>query len=249
MVFGSDDWFSKADPVSVTFRYYGSVAPLQRTERGLALRPPGFGLPTSRLVDGLDDIAFLIALVWELTFTGFVTTTQGARLVETIVGVGLPPLAVYLTIFVGGYVAFVGAYLVAARQSRALVETYLTSRSLARRFAPPLLAIAAGYHLAHYFGFLVSLFPSLLEVVTSPFTPPANPVVLTLPGWFEGLNIVFVLVGHLLAIWLAHAIAYETFASRLVAIRSQYPFIVVMIGYTVISLWLISLPTTSPAFL
>lgn len=249
VVFGREVWFAKADPVSVMFHFYGSVAPIQRGEDGLSIRPPGFGIPAKRVVSGLDDVAFIVALVWELTFTGFVTTAQGAAFVEAIVGIGLPPLGVYLGVFIGGYALFLGAYLAAANRSRTFVGTYLTSRLLALRFAPPLLAIAAGYHLAHYFGFFVSLLPSIGEVLTSPLTAPANPIVLTLPGWFEGLNIMFVLMGHLLAIWLAHATAYEIFASRLVAIRSQYSFIAIMIGYTVVSLWLISLPTATPAYL
>ncbi|MWG35366.1 hypothetical protein GQS65_12870 [Halomarina oriensis] len=249
LVFGRDAWFDNVDPISVMFRFYGSVAPIQRSDDGLSIRPPGFGLPAKRIVDSLDDIAFIIALVWELTFTGFVTTAPGAAFVEALVSLGFPVLGVYLTVFIGGYGLFVGVYLAAAKRTRTFVGTYFTSRALALRFAPPLLAIGAGYHLAHYFGFFISLLPSLQAVITSPLTPPANPIVLTLPGWFEGLNIAFVLLGHLLAIWLAHAIAYETFASRLVAIRSQYSFIAVMIGYTVISLWLISLPTATPAFL
>jgi hypothetical protein len=85
--------------------------------------------------------------------------------------------------------------------------------------------------------------------IVSPLSPPANPLTLSPPGWFEGLSIAYVLVGHLLAIWAAHATAYELFSSRLVAIRSQYPFIVVMIGYTVISLWILSLPGATPPYL
>lgn len=247
--FGSERWFNTVDPISVMFRFYGSVAPLRRTDDGVTIRPHGFRLPGSTLVDGFDDIAFVIALIWELTFTGFVTTEPGAAVIQVLAATGLPPLLIYATLFIGGYACFLGAYRFAANTSRRTVETYFTGKALAIRFAPPLLSIAAGYHLAHYFGFFISLSPSLLGVLTSPLSPPANPVVLTLPGWFEGLNIAFILAGHLLAIWLAHAAAYGTFASRLVAIRSQYPFIAIMVGYTVISLWLISLPTTSPAFL
>ena len=77
---------------------------------------------------------------------------------------------------------------------------------------------------------------------------PANPVVLVPPSWFGGLNVAFVLVGHLLAIWVAHAIPFDLFPGRLRAIRSEYPFVAVMISYTVISLWLISLPSVPLAY-
>ncbi|WP_254547274.1 hypothetical protein [Halomarina pelagica] len=249
LVFSPDTWFQNVDPVSAFFRFYGAVSPIQWSDDGFRVQLHGFALPESDIVSGLDDVAFVIALVWELTFTGFVTTTVGAAAVSILVRSGVPALAVYAVIFVGGYAVFLGAYLVATRRSWRVAETYLSERTLALRFALPLLAIAAGYHLAHYFAFFVSLSLPVIQVIQSPLSPPSNPLVLTLPWWFGGLNIAFVLVGHLLAIWLAHAIAYATFPSRMQAIKSQYPFVIVMIGYTITSLWLISLPTASPAFL
>ncbi len=133
--------------------------------------------------------------------------------------------------------------------SRHRTGTYITARTIAFQFAPPLLAITAGYHLAHYAGLLVSLSPALMMALTSPLSPPANLLVLSVPSWFEGLGIAFVLIGHLLAIWAAHAVVYDLFSNRLVAIQSQYPFVAVMIGYTVISLWIISLPGAIPLYL
>ncbi|WP_266081035.1 ABC transporter permease family protein [Haladaptatus caseinilyticus] len=248
LIYTPESWFSNADPLSVTFRFYGAVGPFRWIDGGITLRPHGFDLPKSGLVSRAADIAFIVALIWELTFSGFVTTTTGVEFVKAAVGTGVPPLVVYGLLFVGGYALFLGAFWLAARFARKTGETYLTPRTLAVRFAPPLLAIAAGYHLAHYFGFFVSLLPSFVTSVVTPFSPPANPLVLTLPGWFGGLTIAFILVGHILAVWLAHAEAYAAFPSRLQAIRSQYPFVLVMIAYTIISLWLISLQTATPAF-
>ncbi|MFC6835178.1 hypothetical protein [Halomarina ordinaria] len=248
VVFSPAAWFHNADPIAVMFRFYGSVAPVRWRETGLSVRVPGFRLPDTDLVSDGADVAFVVALVWELTFTGFVTTTTGGALVRGLVGVGLPPLVVYALLFVGGYLAFLGAYRYAATRSHRVSETYLSTRTLLVRFAPPLLAIAAGYHLAHYLGFFVSLTPRLADVLTSPLSPAANPLVLTVPTWFGALPIAFVLVGHVLSVWLAHATAYETFPARMQAIRSQAPFVVVMIAYTVASLWLLSLPTASPPF-
>ena len=246
---GPDTWFERVDPLSVFFAFYGRVAPFTWTDDGLDLRLPGMGLVEDRFVDGMDDVAFVVALVWELTFSGFVTTTAGVSTIEILAGLGLPPLSVYLGLYLGGFAAFVGLYVLAAKLAADYLRTYRTTRELAVRFAPPLLAIAAGYHLAHYFAFFVSLSPSLVAVLGSPFSPPPNPLVLSLPAWFGSLTILFVLAGHLLAIWVAHSTAYELFPSRIQAIRSQYSFVVVMMLYTALSLWLISLPTTPPAFL
>ncbi|WP_233560607.1 hypothetical protein [Halobellus sp. Atlit-38R] len=266
---GSGAWFRNADPVSAFFRFYGRVAPLAWEDGRLRLSLPAMRLvedwadesrrdggdgqtvdiDDTRLVRGLDDVAIAVALVWELTFSGFVTTEQGAAVIRAVVGVGLPPILVYAVLFVGGFAVFYGAFLGAARVAVRRILTTRTPRELVVAFAPSLLVIAAGYHLAHYFAFFLSLLPSLSAALADPLSAPANPVVFTLPAWVSALNIVFVLGGHLVAIWVAHSTAYQLFPSRLQAIRSQYPFVFVMIGYTAVSLWLISLPSTTPAFL
>lgn len=257
VLFGPDDWFENADPLSVLFRLYGSVAPIQRHDGTLRLQLPGSELTDPDLVTDESDVAFIVGLVWELTYSGFITTSAGATTIETLVqstslgllDAGTRAVLVYTALFVGGYVCFFAAYWLAGRVSRNYLQTYVSARAMALRFAPPLLAIAAGYHLAHYVGLFVSLSPALLMAVSSPLSPPANPLVLTLPAWFGGLSIAFVLVGHLLAIWAAHATALDVFPNRLDAIRSQYSFVLVMIAYTVISLWILSLPGAVPAYL
>jgi hypothetical protein len=257
VVFGPDAWFEHGDPIAVLFRFYGAVAPMQLRDGSIAIALPGSELAESAIVTDESDVAFVVALVWELTYSGFITTTAGAQTITAVVEsplaavVPTTPLAVlaYTVLFFAGYVVFLAAYWYAGTITRRLTDTYVSSRSLALRFAPPLVAIAAGYHLAHYAGLLVSLSPALGMALTSPLSPPANPLVLAPPGWFTGLSIAFVLTGHLVAIWVAHASAYDLFPSRLTAIRSQYPFILVMIGYTVVSLWILSLPGATPPYL
>jgi hypothetical protein len=139
-------------------------------------------------------------------------------------------------------------YDVAGRAGRYTGETYVTASALAERFAPPLLAIAAGYHLAHYLGFFVSLSLPLAAALTAPLNPP-EPVVFVLPGSFGAIGVTAILLGHLLAVWIAHAIGFETFPERLQAIRAQYAFVAVMIAYTMLSLWIVTQPTVTPPFL
>lgn len=240
IIFGAEDWFRFCDPLAVAFRFYGHVAPLQRTSDGIELKLPGAAL--TEIDFDTASVGFTVALIWELTFSGFVTTQLGAGFVDMLSN-PVPRILVLLALFVFGYALFLGAYWLAARIARERAETYLTVEAIGVWMAAPLLAIAAGYHLAHYFWLFVTTSPILAGVLTSPFSPTANPLVLVAPSWSNGLNVAFILLGHLLAVWVAHARAYELFPSRMQAIRSQFPFIAVMIGYTVISLWLISLPT------
>ena len=253
VVFGPDQWFTNVDPVARVFRYYGRVAPLTRDDETgrLRLRLPGSALTDARLVDGLDEVAFVVALVWVTTYDGLVATPLWRGFATWIVGVGIPPVVLYPAALVAGYLAFFGAYWLAARGARRLADSYVSTRVLAQRFAPPLLAIAAGYHLAHYLEYFISLAPAALAVAPTPLSGPATGEVplAVIPVWFGALNLTFVLLGHLLAIWVAHAAAFDRFPGRLQAIRSQYTFTLVMICYTMTSLWIVSQPSVTPPFL
>jgi hypothetical protein len=250
VAFGTDRWFDSVDPISRAFRAYGRVAPVGRTDDGLRLRLPGSALAETDFVTSRDDVAFVVALLFVTTYDGFVATGLWASFVRTVVGFGVPPLLVYLLVYLLGYVAFYGVYRGAAYAGRRTGETYLTADYLALRFAPSLLAIAAGYHLAHNLGTVLSLLPTLLTVVAAPLSPPQNPPVLAaLPGWFGGLELSFVLLGHVVAVWVAHATAYDLFPGRLQAVRSQYGVTLVMVAYTMVSLWIVSTPFVSPPFL
>jgi uncharacterized membrane protein YcfT len=69
-----------------------------------------------------------------------------------------------------------------------------------------------------------------------------------LPDWFGTFRLLCVLGGHVLAVWVAHSLAFELFPGVLAAIRSQYPSVLVMIFYTMTSLWVITQPYTPPPF-
>jgi hypothetical protein len=245
VVYGSETWFERADPVSRVFDHYGHVAPFGRDAGGVSLRLPGAGLSELPVSDR-SEVGFVVALLWVTTFDGFVATPAWAAIADTLSGVGVPLSALYPVALLGGFGLFLGIYLGASSASKRLADTRLTAAHLGRRFAPSLLAIAAGYHLAHYLAYFLSLAPSVAAVATAPLAPPTRVPVLALPGWFETVGMAAILLGHLLAIWVAHTTAYELFPGRLQAIRSQYPFIAVMVFYTMTSLWILAQPEVVP---
>nr|WP_181686298.1 hypothetical protein [Halorhabdus salina] len=261
VVFGTTAWFERVDPVTRVFYYYGHVAPIATdrtatdTDRAtlgtnqLSIRGPGIGLTRPDLVSDASEVAFVVALLWSTTYDGFVTTPAWRAIARPLVEVGIPVHLLYPLVLAGGFGLFLAIYRLASRYARRTGETYMAAQTLARRFAPPLVAIAAGYHLAHYLGYFLSLVPVLVTVLGSPLSPPATVPVLSLPGWFGAVPVASVLAGHLLAIWIAHATAFELFPGRLQAIRSQYPVIAVMVLYTMTSLWIVTQPTIQPPFL
>jgi hypothetical protein len=241
-------WFARVDPVSRLLAAYGRVAPVARGDDGLRLRLPGAAL-SDPLVDGAGEAAFVVAVLYVTTYDGLVATGPWALAVERAVGAGAPPVAVYAGTYLGGFALALATYRLAAAAARRFAATYRSPDALAERFAPPLLAIAAGYHLAHNAATLLALAPALGTVLATPLAPPQNPPTLVLPGWVGGVEVAAVLAGHVLAVWVAHAAAYDAFPDRLQAARSQYGVTLAMVGFTMLSLWIVSEPYVAPPYL
>ena len=244
IVFG-DAWFDRVDPIARTFRLYGRLAPVQRSDQGVTLVLPGAALARDAEVADTADVAFVVALVWATTFDGLVSTSAWQQIVTATPGNGGLAGPLTLAALVAGFACFVGGYRLAARAVRRTAPTYVTARYLAGWFTPALVPIAAGYHFAHFAGYLVGYVPTAVAVFANPLGPPASLTVLSLPGWFGAVQVVAVVVGHVVAIWIAHVRAFGLFAGRVQPVRSQYPVAAVAICYTVTSLWIVAQPTAA----
>ncbi len=176
------------------------------------------------------------------TFDGLVSTAAWQGVTTAMASVGVPASVTTFAGLLGGFGLFLGGYWVASRGVRRTAPTYVTTRYLAGWFAPALVPIAAGYHFAHFVGYLVSFAPTVVAVVSNPLAPPASLAVLSPPGWFGVIQLLAIVAGHVLAVWVAHARAFELFAGRVQPIRSQYPFAGVAVCYTTISLWIVAQP-------
>lgn len=266
------EWFDRIDPIDRVFGWYGRMGVFRRGCTGISVGVPGSALIGQPRVSSPDEEAgrpvangamehrgvaladtdhrtgFVVGLLWVTTYDGLVSTPAWRAVVEPLVEGGLPAPVVYLAAILGGYALFLSAYRLAATLSRRTGHTFVTADFIRRRFVPSLIPIAVGYHLAHFGGYFLSLLPTIGAVLANPLSPPDEIVRLVLPGWFGALKLTFIVLGHMLAVWVAHAIAFETFTGRLQPIRSQYPFILVMVFYTMTSMWIVAQPYTPPPY-
>ena len=114
-----------------------------------------------------------------------------------------------------------------------------------------LVPIAMAYHLAHYFTYLLIQGQLLIRLASDPLgfgwnlfgTARYRPdigIVGARAVWYTA--VVAIVVGHVLAVYVAHVVALREYRDRRAALRSQLPMLVLMVGYTVVSLWIIAQP-------
>jgi hypothetical protein len=60
--------------------------------------------------------------------------------------------------------------------------------------------------------------------------------------WY--VQVVLIVLGHVIAVYLAHLRAAERFRSAQRVLLSQYPLLLLMVLYTMTSLWILAQPIT-----
>jgi hypothetical protein len=123
------------------------------------------------------------------------------------------------------------------------------------RFAPSVLPITVGYHVAHYLTSLLVNAQYALKAATDPFADGSDYLGLgtfyVTTGFFNTLDTVHmiwitqasaVVLGHVLAICVSHAIALDLYKDPRKATLSQVPSALFMIAYTTFGLWLLAAP-------
>jgi hypothetical protein len=122
---------------------------------------------------------------------------------------------------------------------------------LLRQFVPTLLPIAFAYHVAHYLSYLLIGGQIVIPLASDPLGRGwdllgtanytiAMDVVGARFAWYT--SVVVIVAGHVLAMYIAHRLALERFPERRIARRSQYPLAALMVGYTMLSLWILAQP-------
>jgi len=119
---------------------------------------------------------------------------------------------------------------------------------LACRFAFSLIPIAIAYNMAHYLSLLYNQLLTYNKFLFDPFDQGWNLFGLAHPNvpfnqmnvkvvWYS--QIFLIIVGHIVAVYIAHRMALRAFPDKVQARRSQYPLLALMVVYTVGSLWII----------
>jgi len=218
-------------------------------ERVPVLRPWVAGL-TEVTRAGWSDAAFIVLALAGVSYDGMRETAFGA----TLLGWLLPPVQGMLgmtgaTFLVTETLAF--AVVFAAFWIAFVLVAWLTQRlgdpgrrpSLARTagvYASTLLPIAGGYLIAHYLTLVIRGAIWLPDLLADPLMSLAPELDWIPAGFVWYLSVAAIVIGHVAAIVLAHRHALRDAPSR--PVIAGLPMVALMIGYTVLSLWIIAQP-------
>lgn len=256
-------WLKRGEAFSVFFAMVGRLSP--RTWH-LELAPElavttAMGTPARELRAASDDLSAVAFVLVTLSCVSF----DGLSRTFTWVGfLGLNPLefpgrsAVIGVNTFGLLLAFLvlgGLYAGAIALGPWRMGLVPTLRDGLGRFVLAIVPISIAYHLAHYLQSLIVGFPGAVLAFGDPFGLGWSllPHVGLHHGSTMGLGpdgvvaayraqTALIVIGHIVATWTAHRITLEQTADRRKAILSQIPLTVLMVGYTVFGLWLLSTP-------
>ena len=261
--FGRDEWLEHCEAFTVLFGIVGRFGPIE-AERdagggvtAVFLRPWGVGLlkPTP---SGWDRVFFVVLMLSTLAFDGILGTPAWQDFNVTLEPIWLPmgELGFFfvrtlgLTLVIFGFllvfVAFIEAVIYFGNRKVDFVTT-------ATGFAFTLVPIALVYNAAHNYSYFVLQSQALFPLLNDPLQKGWQlwPAVAGLQVnfalaqastiWFA--QIILIVLGHVIAVYLSHLRAGERFRTAQRALLSQYPMLVLMVTYTMTSLLILAQQT------
>ena len=182
----------------------------------------------------------------------FLPARKAAPVPQRPPDVGIHRLALTDTLGLLAFVVlFFGVYLLFCFFMSVAAGGRSSTGQLARGFAFSLVPISLAYHLAHYFSFLLIQGQLIIPLASDPLGAGWN--LLGTAGckvniglldarsvWITAVTAI--VIGHIIAVYVAHIRAFRIFQERRPALRSQYPMLILMVGYTMVSLWILAQP-------
>jgi hypothetical protein len=233
-----------------------------RRDENARNRPIGLALPGARLTSAealpLSGILFLLLALSSVSFDGLSRTFAWLGFVG-INPLDFPGRSAVIGVNTAGLVgmagALCGAFLLAVWLGHILAGRTVSFRRAAGALAWSIIPISLAYHIAHNLTEILVNAQYALAAISDPFAK----------GWnlfgTAGMHVhagvtagydsawaiwntqaVVIIAGHVLAVLVAHAIAWRVHGSARKAVMSQIPLAVLMVFYTVFGLWLLASP-------
>ncbi|MGE3832245.1 MAG: hypothetical protein AB7F76_14710 [Parvibaculaceae bacterium] len=258
LLFGYESWTRSGEFLSIFFSMIARLSPFDGRSPMLRLGRPGAKLVTAEPLP-LSGTLFILLALASVSFDGLSKTffwlgLNGINPLEfpgrsAIIGIGTAGLLLTFMLLSAIYFAaiFIGERLSGA--PRPLAEA-------AGLLVWSLIPIALAYHFSHYLVvFLVNLQYALVAA-SDPFALGWDlfgtahlPIRAGIVAGAESAWIIWnaqaaaIILGHVLAVLIAHLLSVRLHGEERHATIAQSPLAILMVGYTVFGLWLLSTPT------
>lgn len=260
VLFGHEAWSRRGEPISAFYRLLAQFALTGNDREGR----PVMAVPGSRIADAdplpPSGVALLLLALASVSFDGL------SRTFFWIDRIGFNPLEFpgRTAVTTANSLGLAGSFLLLAATFAlcVLVGEWLAGQ---RRLFPAagllvwsIVPIALAYHVAHYLAAFLVYAQYALVAASDPFSLGWNLFgtagLHVAPGVVMGQESAWlmwnaqagaIVVGHVLAVLAAHGIALRLHASPEQASISQLPLTLLMVGYTVLGLWLLATPTAA----
>lgn len=262
LIFGETVWMGRAEPFSILLSLVGRLSPFHRQAEGMArtgidLVWPGMSLVTHTALP-LTGVLFVLLTLSTVSFDGLSRTFLwlGEIGVNPLEFPGRSAVMVSGTFgLIGMFAVLAAVFLAAVIVGCALAGRWEIWREAAGRLVYSIVPIAVGFQGAHYLTSVLIDGQNALIAVSDPFALGWNlfgtahwqtttSFLNTLDGvtWIFDLETIFITLGHVIGIVIAHLIAMRLFPTPRQAILSQMPLAALMVFYTGFGLWLLSTP-------
>jgi hypothetical protein len=247
-LYGVEAWTRNGDAFGVYFGMFARLAPIGRRADGrLVLRPPLSAAPALDVPPG--TVGLLLVGIGSTTFDGAkegpLFNAVAPWLQDLFHSLGLSKGSALELAFVVGLVAAIA--FVAAIYHGGTAGMRVPGAT--RAFAHTLIPIAAAYLVAHYFSLLAYQGQSAIALVSDPLGDGSDlfgtadrridySVISSTGIWY--VQVGALVIGHVAALVLAHDRALALTGSARAAIRSQVAMLAVMVAFTCLGLWQLS---------
>jgi len=257
LAFGYRPWGRRGEFLTLFLSMIARFGVVERRGRRLALCLPGAKLLGAAPL-AASGTAFVLLALSSVSFDGLAKTFFWLGLFDVnpldypgrtaLIGIGTQGLA--LT-----FVLLAGAFLLAVWLGRRMAGTGIPLGPAAGLLVWSIVPIALAYHVAHYLAALLVDGQYAIAALSDPFARGWNlfgtadmqvsaGVVAGAQSawWLWNAQAGAIVAGHVLAVLLAHGLAFRLYGDAGRAVLSQVPLTALMVAYTVFGLWMLSAP-------
>ena len=253
-LFGCKTWLEKGDLFSVYYHIMGSFGIFNISQNEnlktlqISLRLPVLGLAKLK-TPNIPFVIFHIILLGTISFDGLSETSLWSkveillipglgRMITESLGIILIPTLFFILLWIVCWIIFIIT-------KEKTPETIITSLIFS------LTPIAIAYHIAHYISYILITGQLIIPLISDPFGYGWNifgttnyslniGIINAKTAWYS--SVIIIILGHVFSVIIAHIKAKEIFSKNSIVVKSQLPFLILMIFYTAFSLWIISQP-------